>query len=240
MVGADSARSLWIESGGPMIFRKRQDLRLSSSLAGMALLAAVGCGAPCRAQGTDVPPDAGVSLRAEPQSPFTLHDRFLNYLSFTYGPQSPLGPAAGALWGQAWNTPREWGGGWAGFGRRFASGYGRNVISNTVRFGVGAVDHEDPRYYPSQETRPWPRVRDAVVESFVRHTDSGGRRFAFAEFAGSYGAAFASNAWYPARQATASHALLEGSTAIASSVGYNVFREFWPDLQKLIAARLHR
>ena len=47
-----------------------------------------------------------------------------------------LGPGVGAALTQSvTGNPREWGQGFGGYGRRFASGYGRNIISNTIFIG---------------------------------------------------------------------------------------------------------
>jgi len=55
--------------------------------------------------------------------------------------------------------------------------------------------------------------------------------------AGIYGAAFLSNAWYPASRANATHALLRGTTALSATVGWNVLREFWPDIKNSLHRR---
>ena len=119
-----------------------------------------------------------------------------------------------------------------GYGRRLASGYGRRFISHTIRFGFAAVDGEDPRFRPSGEGGVWHRMRHAIVGTFASQTESGSQMPAFSRFAGIYGAAFISNAWYPESRANASHALAQGSTTLASSIGWNIVREFWPDIRK--------
>lgn len=168
-----------------------------------------------------------------PTTPYTEKDRFHDYLERTYEAQAFVGPVLGAAWGQGWNDPSEWRQGLAGYSRRLGSGYARSVISNSIRFGVGAVDHDDPRYYPSSAKRIWPRAVHAVIQAFIVHTRSGAPRIAISALAGSYGAAFISNAWYPASEADVRDALLRGSTAMLTSVGSDVLREFWPGFRKI-------
>jgi hypothetical protein len=60
---------------------------------------------------------------------------------------------------------------------------------------------------------------------------------AFSRFAGVYGAAFIANAWEPPSQADAGHALQRGSTALASSVGWHIVEEFWPDIRRKVLRR---
>jgi hypothetical protein len=164
----------------------------------------------------------------------TLGERFRIYRHSVINPDSLLAPAFGAALGQASNEPPEWGQGASGYGTRLASGYGRLVINRTIRFGVAALDHEDPRFSYSNESGFWRRFRYASVHYVVARTDSGKQIPAFSRFAGTYGAAFIANEWYPESRANTSHALTRGSAALAAGWGWNVFREFWPDIKKAL------
>lgn len=150
--------------------------------------------------------------------------------------ETALAPAFGAAVSQARNDPPEWGQGASGYGSRFASGYGRTLTSRTIRFGVAAIDHEDPRFHPTNETGFARRAAVAVYHVFIVPRDDGSQMPALSRFAGIYGAAFLANAWYPESRANPSHALLRGTTALSATVGWNVFREFWPDIKN----SLHR
>jgi hypothetical protein len=172
-------------------------------------------------------------VNTEVITPTTLtFDRRLNlYLHSYVTPQSLVGPLLGAGIAQAEGTPHEWGGGMEGFGRRFASSYARSVIGRTVEFGVAAVDHEDPRYHPSDQTGVWRRTRHAIAATFVSQTTSGGSMPAFSRIAGAYSAGFIANAWEPPSQNSAEHAFERGSTSLLSSIGWHVVEEFWPDIR---------
>jgi hypothetical protein len=163
-----------------------------------------------------------------PASELTLGERFRIYRQTIFRPYSLVGPALGAAVGQAENEPLAWGQGGAGYGRRIASGISRQLISETIRFGFAAVDGEDPRYHRSQESGVWKRAQHAIVETFTSETANGNRIPAYSRFAGTYGAAFISNTWYPDNRATAGWALRRGSTALASSIGFHLFQEFAP------------
>lgn len=168
------------------------------------------------------------------QSPegLSLDARFDIYMKSTFGPQSFPGTIFGAEWGQWRKNPPEWGTGAKGFGRQFASGYGRNIVSNTFQFGVAAADGEDPRYPQSGERGIWRRVRHAVAYTFVSRRVGGGTTFAWSRFAGRYGSALVSNAWYPRYERTADDTLYRGTTALFSDVVGNMFYEFEPDLKR--------
>lgn len=101
--------------------------------------------------------DAPSALVSEPRIAIQLSfkERFKLYRRTILRPYSVLGPAYGAGVGQWENEPPEWGQGAAGYARRFGSGMGRHVISETIRFGVSAIDGEDPRYYASTDTGVW-------------------------------------------------------------------------------------
>jgi len=170
-----------------------------------------------------------------PAQRLTFGERVRIYENSFLRPESLIGPALGAGIGQWRDTPPEWGQGAEGYGRRFASGLGRSVIARTIEFGVAAADGEDTRFYPSGETGVWRRTRHAVVETFVSRTPTGESMPAFSRFAGAYGAGFIANAWEPRSANSTGDALERGSTAMLSSVGWHVFREFWPDIRN----RLH-
>ncbi len=158
----------------------------------------------------------------------TLGERFTIYGHAIFRPYTVVGPALGAGIGQWENEPPGWGQGTEGYARRLASGMGRHVIAETIRFGFAAADGEDPRYHRSDETGIWNRARHAMVETFTSQTSSGARIPAFSRFAGIYGAAFISNSWYPENRATTGYALRRGSTALGASLGFHLFEEFVP------------
>jgi len=173
-----------------------------------------------------------------PPRRLSFHERVNVYYHSVTSAETVAGPAFGAGITQWRDEPPEWGQGAGGFGDRFASGYGRSIIARTIRFGVAAVDHEDPRFERSHETGFLPRASFAVTHYFVPYTDAGGRIPAFSRFAGLYGAAFIANEWYPASRATTTHALLRGTTALSAGLGWNVLKEFWPDIKNV--AHRHR
>lgn len=182
-------------------------------------------------------PDAPKPNRLpKPASRLSFRDRFDIYGHSILNPDSLVGPAMGAAINQARNEPPEWGQGADAFGKRFASGYGQLLINRTIRFGVAALDHEDPRFRRSEETGFWRRFKSAALQTVVVRTDSGRQIPAFSRFAGAYGAAFIANEWYPPNRSTPGHALKMGSIALSTTTGWNVFREFWPDIKQ----RLHK
>lgn len=169
-----------------------------------------------------------VSPSNSKESSLTFGKRARVYARNVFSPETIVGPAFGAGIGQWEDEPPGWHQGGEGYGKRFGSGIARHTISETIQFGFAAADGEDPRYFLSEDRSFWGRTRHAIVSTFVSQTASGGHLPAFSRFAGTYGAAFISNVWYPDNRATASYAARRGSTALAASVGFHLLREFVP------------
>jgi hypothetical protein len=163
----------------------------------------------------------------------TFGERARIYKRSLFNPEIILGPAFSAGINQARNQPSGFGQGAEGYGRRFGSGFGRDVIARTIGFGVAAVDGEDPRYFRSDSRSVSVRIRHAIVSNFVSPTASGGRIPAFSHFAGSYGAAFISNAWYPNNESSAVDAARRGSISLGVGMGLNILREFVPHFNSI-------
>ena len=183
------------------------------------------------------PTEAPIVESSKTVARFTTSDRVRFYYQTTFTPFALTGPVLGAAVTQ-WTTrnPPEWGEGFPGLGRRMASGYGRQVIANTIGLGVGAIAHEDPRHYPTGQRGLWKRGLYAARESVIsRNNTTGALMPAYSRIVGVYAAGFVSNTWYPARFSNVHDALWRGSTALASDIVWQEFKEFWPDVSR----RLH-
>jgi hypothetical protein len=181
---------------------------------------------------------APVTEKSKRPARFTIEDRLRFYKQTTFSPSAFLGPVAGAAFSQ-WTTgnPPQWGQGFAGFGKRLLSGYSRQVIANTIALGVGFTIKEDPRRRPTGEQGVWKRGLYAARGAFVSHTASGKLIPAYSRILGDYGAGFISNAWYPRPYSNAQSALYRGTTALASDIIWQEFKEFWPDIRSKFRRR---
>ena len=179
------------------------------------------------------PTTAPVTDKSDRPSPFTLRHRLRFYQETTFSPFSFTGPVVGAALTQ-WTTgnPPEWGQGFPGYGRRVLSGYSRQVIANSVGLGVSIVAREDPRHYATGEKGILKRGLFAARSAVLSHNSSGALMPAYSRIVGSYSAAFISNAWYPRPYANVHSALYRGSTALASDIVWQEFKEFWPDIKR--------
>jgi hypothetical protein len=151
------------------------------------------------------------------------------YRRSLYGKRAVIGSAAHAALGTLRNSPHEWGSGAGGFGKRFASHMGQHAVKQTIEFGVGTWHHEDPHYYRSNLHGTLPRMKYAVVNTFLaRRTDRPGRTIALGRLSGNMGAGVISRAWQPASAAGLGAGLASGGIGIGAEVGVNMAREFWP------------
>lgn len=174
------------------------------------------------------PSNVSSTTTATPDHSLTFGERADVYRRSLLGPEAIVGPALGAAIGQWEDEPPGWRQGGEGYGKRFASGLARHEIGETIRFGFAAVDGEDPRYFASEDRGVWARTQHAVTSTFVSKTSSGATIPAFSRFAGTYGAAFISNTWYPNNRSGLGDAARRGSTSLAASIGFNLAREFLP------------
>ena len=188
--------------------------------------------------GVKPPPRSGTHATTKKLPPFTTKEHFRFYEKTTFSPFSFVGPVTGGALSQ-WVTgnPPEWHQGLRGYGRRVVSGYGRQVIANTVGLGVSFVDGEDPRHVPAGQHGIWKRGLYAARETFVSQRVSGGEMPDYSRIIGVYSAAFVANGWYPRRESNIKSALYRGSTALASDLVWQLFKEFWPDVHRKLRKR---
>jgi hypothetical protein len=155
-----------------------------------------------------------------------------------FDPENIVYAGIGAAFDQAREKPSDWGEGWGAFGERYASHLGQYAIQRSIMFPVQAMDHEDTRYFRSTRTSIKGRIGDAFWHTVWRHDDEGGMMPAYSEFLGDYGSAAIARQWWPKQYRSGSSIFVAGSDTILIDAGINVFREFRPDLKRLIF-RIH-
>jgi hypothetical protein len=171
-------------------------------------------------------PAAPVSTAMAPLEKLRYHARGL------WGPWAAGGTLAYAGLLQELNAPKEWGDGWAAYGRRVASTEACGVIHGALAFGLDSTLHEDPRYFRSDRKGLWRRMAHAARDTIMTHTDTGGETISTWRLGSAYGAAFISNLWYPDRLDTVRLGFEQGSLRAGFDLISNLAAEFWPDLKK--------
>lgn len=142
---------------------------------------------------------------------------------------------AGAAIGTARNSPRKYGGGIAGLGKRMGAGFASNAVGRTVEHGIAARLHEDLHYHRSNKHGFAPRLGYALKSTVVtRNTRTGKARPAAGRIAGHA----ASGAFTQGVLAAGSGASTAG-LGVAADAGANVVREFVPRRKHRHSLRKH-
>jgi hypothetical protein len=157
-------------------------------------------------------------------------ERFREFMLSTVGPVPLLGEALGAGIEQWDNTPKEWGQGWGAFGKRYWSNLAYNGIRQAITYGGSHALGEDSRYFASRRSGFWPRTRHALVSTFTARHRDGKDSFSFSSTAGVIGASAISSAWGPDAWRGPGNIAKNAGISFASTAGFNVIREFLPDL----------
>jgi hypothetical protein len=164
-------------------------------------------------------------------APMTRSERFSRYLGGLGDGESILRAAGSAAIAQASNTPKEWGGGGEAFGKRLGNAYAEHVIHRTLQYGISAALHEDNRYFVSGQTGFFRRTKYAIASTMLARHDNGSRSFSFSRFGSAAGAAFISREWQPRSTTSAGDGAVSFGVTMATDLGVNMFREFWPSLK---------
>jgi hypothetical protein len=149
-----------------------------------------------------------------------------NYLKSIFGPYALARTIVGAGVSTAQNSPEEWGGQWEGFGRRVASGFGKNAIKQTVVYGLDESFKLDSKFYRSQNRSFGAKVKNALISPFTARRENGKRVFGFPRIIATYSAGIiAAETWYPSRF-NYKNGLRSGTISLGFNAAFNLFKEF--------------
>jgi hypothetical protein len=208
-------------------------------LAGFVALAAL-AGAPVQAQEPDPP------LRAEDSATVQGDERtvsrgrlrlFLDdtVLSPTLAPRLAFSAALDHRDGarQAWGTGAD------AYGKRMAARAGLVVSQAAVQHGTAAALGLDPRGDQTRCacTHPLRRTQHALTRTFFTRDRRGRAVPNVPLVAGAAGGAMIARAWYPPDEGPGRDAARFAAMAVVGQAGANVFREFAPELKRLIPRR---
>jgi len=159
---------------------------------------------------------------------FPTHgERFDRFVKDTVGPMRLTRTAVAAGLNQWRDTPEEWGQGMKGYGRRYASSFGRNLVQQSVTYGLDEAFGLDTEFHRSSREGFGARVKHAFLETITSRTKSGKRVVSAPRLAGVYtGAIVATETWYPERYSY-KDGLRMGTSTLITSFGINLVREFF-------------
>lgn len=172
-------------------------------------------------------------------TPLTRTERWKLYIQMTYASAGPyFSPVMNALLlDQANGTPRQWGSGFPGFGRRLASRAGNAVLQGTFQAPLAAILHEDVRYIPTRHHSFQRRAIHAVLYSFLTYNDKGHPTLNIANLTAFYTSTAVTTVWVPGIQNVARYTFVNSSEQIALSFPLNVVQEFWPEIRHHVFRR---
>jgi len=157
----------------------------------------------------------------------THRERFDRYVKDTVGPIRLARTAVSAGLDQWRDTPEEWGQGMKGYGRRYASSFGRNVVQQSVTYGLDEAFGLDSSFRRSEREGFGARVKHAFLETITSRTKNGNRVLSAPRLAGVYtGAIVATETWYPERYSY-KDGLRMGTNSLITNFGINLVREFF-------------
>jgi hypothetical protein len=207
------------------------------NVATLVLLAAgaYGQGAPAK---PDPPPFArSASVFIGPYSPITGKQRLGWFVGSTIGPETLAAGVFTSAWGTALNRPKEYGGSWPGFGKRYGLRLTGVSTGNAMEAALGAIWGEDPRYFRSYAQSLKGRVLHVIIFSFTAHDRGGHLRPAYARYIAASGNNFLSNTWRPDSEANTQSALTRTAWQFAGLIGKNAYIEIWPDVRSHVFHR---
>jgi hypothetical protein len=141
---------------------------------------------------------------------------------------------------QAWGTDThpQLRSGIAGYGRYYWRGFLDKADGNyLVIFALPTILHEDERYYAMGEGGFWKRAIYSASRVLITPNYHGHNTFNAAEVFGRGISQAISAAYYPSEDRTAGALAVKYGWAMGRDALTNVFREFWPDIDKHL---LHR
>ena len=161
----------------------------------------------------------------------TSGEKFHLFVRNTFHPVTFIAAGWDAGLAQAEDNDPTFGQGAEGYGRRYGSAMADHVsrdFFHTFLFPV--IFQQDPRYYSQGYGSFHGRLRHALTHVFVAHSDSGGSGFNYSEWLGTVSAVALSNTYHPGNKRGVASASQRVAVNIASDAGFDVLREFWPEI----------
>ncbi len=132
---------------------------------------------------------------------------------------------------QARGEPSDWGGGFDGYGKRYAARYGEFVIQNSILSGGNALLGYEPRYDFCRCDGFWPRTRHAISRTFVAYNRrERDLRPQIPMYGGAFAAGLLYNTWLPGQHNIWKGGAYNVLSQAGIGSGYNFVSEFALDI----------
>ena len=136
--------------------------------------------------------------------------------------------------GQASNSIPQYGQGFEGYAKRYATAYADNAVENMMSSAVlPSVLHQDPRYYQLGHGGFARRTFHAFSRLFVTRGDAGNEEFNYSEVFGAGAAAAISDyGYHPSGDKSPGNVANVWGTQMGIDYMTYMLKEFWPDLRR--------
>jgi hypothetical protein len=162
-----------------------------------------------------------------------IKDKLFLFLRDAVDPETFLAAGFNAGISQAENNDPSFGQGGAGYAKRFAASYTDQVQFRFFKeFAYPTIFREDPRYYRMGQGPVKRRMLHAVTHAVVAYNDNGHPMFNYSEWLGEISGTSIANLYHPGNQRGVEPAARSVAIDVASDVGYDMLREFWPEIAR--------
>ena len=143
--------------------------------------------------------------------------------------------AAEAGINQARNSPKDYGQGAEGYAKRYGAGFADGLSAGVFITGVyPALLRQDPRYYRMGDGGFSHRFIYSASRILVTRQDSGRKAFNFSEVLGGFSSAALAMTYYPRSDRDFSNVAERAGIQFAFDAGFNVLKEFYPEIERAI------
>jgi len=125
------------------------------------------------------------------------------------------------------DSPRDYGQGWAAYGKRNANSFLTYSLQDAASQGFAALSHYEMRYIQCKCTGVLPRIGHAIAFNFVTFDQRGKKVFNWPSFAGGYAAGILSTLYTP-NQKWSAEGIQAGNNAIMFGFVSSLMQEFIP------------
>lgn len=168
--------------------------------------------------------------------PLTTQQKFDRFLRYSHSGGFAFDVLSDSLFSQATGAYPRFGGGMAGYGKRFgASAIGSEAGAFFSGFLFPAVLHQDPRYFPSRQYDISDRMAYAVSRVIIGRSDDGRNVFNSSLILSVFVQSALSNAYIPYRNETVPGTIENALANLGGIAEWNILTEFWPDIKSFLS-----
>ena len=177
---------------------------------------------------------ADPNVNVEKYTRLSPHCKFNLFLRQTYSPYTFLAAGFQATLAQANDQWPHYGGGVAGYGKRFGATLTDTESRRLIQtFALSTILHQDPRYFPSHSDKLIARAWYAASRVVIGRSDDGRSTFNSPEFLGALLTSSLQNAYYPRHDRNFGDTMGRFEGAMASDATTYLLREFTPDIMRI-------